>query len=192
MSRPLSLDDFRAVRIVLEDDDFALVERPDGPPTDLIDCEVWNGIVTLPDDVAIRTSNHHGQMLRILDLHWTAWVFAVDPVQEPIGKAMLDAAEEFRAATFNALLGYYRQACGCLRNALEVITTAAACQVSARADLLRKRKQGELGFGAACDALRSAPTLDSLRNSLAKHPGDSIFNQKTKTARGGWARRLLL
>jgi hypothetical protein len=73
---------------------------------------------------------------------------------------------------------------------LEVITTAAACQVSARADLLGRRKQGELGFGAACDALQSAPALHSLRNKLAKHPGDSIFDQKTKATRGGWARRL--
>jgi hypothetical protein len=47
MSKPLSLDDFRAVRIVLEDEDFAMVEGPEGPPTDLIDREVWNGIVTL-------------------------------------------------------------------------------------------------------------------------------------------------
>src|SRR5690242_229347 len=111
MSKPLSLDDFRAVRIVLEDEDFALVEGEEGPPTDLIDREVWNGIVTLPDDVAIRTSNHYGQPLRVLDQHWTVWVFAVDSVQEPIGEAMLDAADEFRAATFNALHGYYRQAC---------------------------------------------------------------------------------
>lgn len=190
MSKPLSLDDFRAIRIVLEDEDFALVEGPEGPPTGLIDREVWNGIVTLPDDVAIRTSNHHGQLIRVMDQHWTVWVFAVDSVQEPIGGAMLDAADEFRAATFNALHGYYRQACGCLRNALEVITTAAASQVSGRADMLRKWKQGELGFGAACDGLQGAATLDSLRDRLATQVGDSIFDQKTKTAPGGWARRL--
>jgi hypothetical protein len=190
MSKPMSVDDFRAVRIVLEDEDFALVEGSEEPPTDLIDREVWNGIVTLPDDVAIRTSNHHGQLLRVLDQHCSIWVFAVDSVQEPIGEAMLDAADEFRAATFNALHGYYRQACGCLRNALEAVTTAAACQASARADLLGKWKQGKLGFGAACDVLQSTPALDSLRTKLAKHPGDSIFDQRTKTTRGGWARRL--
>jgi hypothetical protein len=186
----MSLDDFRAIRIVLEEEDFALVEGPEGPPTDLIDREVWNGIVTLPNDVAIRTSNHYGQVLRVLDQHWSVWVFATDSVHEPVGEAMLDAADEFAAATFNALHGYYRQACGCLRNALEVITTATACQVTGRADLLAKRKAGELGFGAACDALQTAPALDALRNQLTTHLGDNIFDQKTKTAPGGWARRL--
>ena len=191
MSRPLSLDDFRAVRIVLEDEDFALVEEgPEGPPTDLIEQEVWNGIVTLPDDVAVRTSSHCGQLLRVLSQHWTVWVFAMDSVEGPIGEAMLDAADEFRAATFNVLHGYYRQACGCLRNALEVITTAAASQVSGRADVLGKWQQGELGFGSACDVLQSAPSLDSLRKGLAKDPGDSMFDQKTKASSGGWARRL--
>jgi hypothetical protein len=58
MPKPLPLEDFRAVRIVLEDDDFALVpENPDHPPWDLIDRDTWNSIVTLPDDVGIRTSN---------------------------------------------------------------------------------------------------------------------------------------
>jgi hypothetical protein len=190
MSKPMPLDDFRAVRIVLEDEDFALVEGPEGPPTDLVDREVWNEIVTLPDDVAVRTSNHYGQLLRILDQHWTVWVLAVDSAPGPIGEAMLDAADEFRAAIFNAMHGYYRQACGCLRNALEAITTATACQVTERADLIARRNAGELGFGAACDALQTAPALHTLRDSLIAHLSDSIFDQKTKTAPGGWARRL--
>jgi len=62
--------------------------------------------------------------------------------------------------------------------------------VSGRADLLGKWKQGGLGFGPACDALQNSATLDSLRNTLATHLGDSIFDQKTKTVPGGWARRL--
>ena len=55
MPKSLPLEDFRAVRIVLENDDFAIVpEDPDRPARDLIDRDTWNSIVTLPDDVSIR------------------------------------------------------------------------------------------------------------------------------------------
>ena len=65
MPKPLPLSDFRAVRIILENDDFALVpENPDRPPLDLVGKETWNGIVTLPDDVSFRTSNDYGRVLR--------------------------------------------------------------------------------------------------------------------------------
>jgi hypothetical protein len=61
MSRPLPTSDFRAIRIVLEPDDFALSSgEPDPPPSDLIDENIWHGIMTLPDDVSVRTSNHYG------------------------------------------------------------------------------------------------------------------------------------
>ena len=53
MTRYLPTNDFRAVRKVLEADDFALSEGPELPPSDLIKAKMWSGIMTLPDDVAI-------------------------------------------------------------------------------------------------------------------------------------------
>jgi len=64
MSKKLALTDFRAVRVVLEPEDFALGgDEPDPPPSDLIAAETWSGITVLPDDVAIRTSDHNGLAL---------------------------------------------------------------------------------------------------------------------------------
>lgn len=62
MSKKLPLTDFRVVRSVLESHDFALSEGPDVPPTDLVEEDVWNGIMHLPEDVSIRISDHHGGM----------------------------------------------------------------------------------------------------------------------------------
>src|SRR6266550_3888470 len=65
MAKPLTTEDFRAVRVVLEPSDFALgAELPEPPPRDLISREIWNHIVRLPDDVAIRTSNEFGSILK--------------------------------------------------------------------------------------------------------------------------------
>jgi hypothetical protein len=54
MARNMDLDDFRAIRRVLEPDDFAVTDgKPDSPPTDLIGQEAWDHIMTLPGHVAI-------------------------------------------------------------------------------------------------------------------------------------------
>src|SRR5208283_3299862 len=60
MPKPLPSSDFRAIRIVLERDDFAYAPGPELPPSDLVDENTWRGITTLPDDVSIRASNHYG------------------------------------------------------------------------------------------------------------------------------------
>ena len=50
----------------------------------------------------------------------------------------LVAGEEFDALVFNAVHGWYRQAIGCLRNALEVLTISAA--LAARNDMTSYEK----------------------------------------------------
>jgi hypothetical protein len=52
--------DLRASRMKLPPEAFALAEGPERPPSDLIDEESWSGITGLPDDVSLRTSDHHG------------------------------------------------------------------------------------------------------------------------------------
>jgi hypothetical protein len=191
---PLPLDDFRAVRIVLVDGDFALVKGgPDRPPRDLIDSETWNSIVTLPDDVSIRTSNGYGQLLRAMDRCWEAWIDSLARRRDPIEAAMLDAADEFHASTYSSLHGFYRQAFGCLRNALETIVIATYCQVTGQRQLYREREAGKakIEFGKACDGLVSPTRLAVLRMRLRQELGDSVFDQRQgTTGNGGWARRL--
>ena len=78
MPRSLDPSDFRAVRIVLEPSDFALGDDiPEPPPSDLIDKDTWLSMMTLPDDVAIRTSNYHGTALEKLHDIWGALVETV-------------------------------------------------------------------------------------------------------------------
>jgi hypothetical protein len=108
-------------------------------------------------------------------------------------RGLLDAADEFHAATYNSLHGFYRQAFGCLRNALEVITVATYCQVTGQRDLFKQREAGgvKIEFGKACDGLLGSSRLAVLRVRLKDQLGDSIFGQRQgPTDRGGWARRL--
>jgi len=104
MTRPLETSDFRAVRIVLEPTDFALGDDiPEPPPSDLVDRETWASVMTLADDVAIRTSNRHGTDIRVLNDLWGTLIEAVGVDQDALYGALLDAADDFQGATFNAL-----------------------------------------------------------------------------------------
>jgi len=193
MPKPLPSSDFRAVRIVLKREDFAYAPGPDSPPSDLVGQDTWRGIMTLPDDVSIRTSNHYGTSLRGMDRCWGAWIDSIGSRRDPVHDAILDAADEFQAATFNSLHGYYRQAFGCLRNALEVMVIAAYCQVQMRYSLFREREAGkvQIGFGEACDGLVNAPRLKALRARLRQELDDSIFDPMIRNVdAGGWVRRL--
>jgi hypothetical protein len=194
MPKPMPLDDFRAVRIILENDDFGLApEGPDRPPQDLIDPETWNSIVTLPDDVSVQTSNDYGQLLRAMDRCWAALIDCLALRRDPVEDATLDVADEFHAATYNSLHGYYRQAFGCLRNALETMAIATYCQVTKQRALYRQREAGKarIEFGKACDGLVNVPRLVNLRRRLKGELDDSIFDpKKGGVDEGGWARRL--
>lgn len=192
MSKALPPEDFRAVRMVLEPDDFAFGSGDEARPSDLVDKETWHGITLLPDDVAIRTSNHHGDLLKMLYDLWGAWIEAVGEIQDPLYDTILDAADEFQAASFNALHGYYRPAIGCLRNALEQITIGTYCKVCDQATDFAQWKDGQItiSFGKSCDGLARAASVQSLNAHLQTALSDSIFNQRTEANRGGWARRL--
>ena len=192
MSKPLPLDDFRALRIVLEPEDFAFSSGEEPPPSDLVDEETWHGITVLPDDVSVRTSSHHGSLLKILYDLWAAWIEAVGWNQDRLYDTILDAADEFQAVTFNALHGYYRQAIGCLRNALEQVAIGTYCQVCGKSTDYAHWRAGQvqISFSQACDGLGGASSIQPLNAHIRTTLGDSIFDQKTETYAGGWARRL--
>lgn len=121
MTKKLALTDFRAVRWVLEPDDFALSEGEDVPSTDPVDQQTWHGIMDLPDDVAIRTSDHQGRYLALLGKLEGDWIKAVGASDhDELSGCMLGALECFQCTTFDFLHGYYRSALSNLRSALEL------------------------------------------------------------------------
>jgi hypothetical protein len=156
MTRELPLTDFRAVRRILEPEDFAFGED-EGPSTDLVDEETWVELTDLPDTAAITTSNHHGKYLRLLNGLWGDWIKAVGPPydQDALFSSMLDASEGFQAVTFNMLFGYYRSALASLRLVLEAILVGTYGNIEPGGERYLQWKNGrkELTFTPARKAL---------------------------------------
>ncbi len=127
MTQKLPLSDFRAVRHKLEPHEFAISEGQDIEPTHLIDEETWAGITHLPDDVAIRTSDHNGHRLSLLYNLWVDWITATGNPEKPdeLFSCMLDAGDAFQCTNFLFLHGYYRAAMAELRVALELVMIGA-------------------------------------------------------------------
>ena len=120
--------DFRRTRAFFAPHVFALGgDVPDPPPTSLVEVEVWRHAMDLPTDVALRTSSYGGATIGRMAALSSAWLFSLpDPGRSTVEEALLPAYEEFEALIFNAIHGCYRQAAGCLRNAFELMTHAAA------------------------------------------------------------------
>ena len=97
MSHSLPESDFRAFRVKLDPDDFALSYGPDPPPSDLIPEDVWHSIQDLPSDVSIRTSDHHGTKLKGIHELLGFWISEVIEAGNLLDDVFLDANEEFQA-----------------------------------------------------------------------------------------------
>ncbi|KTD25765.1 hypothetical protein [Legionella maceachernii] len=124
MTKPLPNNDFRATRYILEPDEFALSnDSPDPSTSDKIDSSTWSGIVDLPDDVAIRTSDHHGTNIRNLYTLWGDWLNSLGKLRnhDELFSCMLDASDCFQCATFELLHGFYRSSISNLRTGLELV-----------------------------------------------------------------------
>jgi hypothetical protein len=97
MTKRLHSGDFRATRTLLPDEVFLLVNGPRPGPTDLVPEDVWNGIMHLPDDVALTTSNHHGAQLAALHALWGGWIEAIGDKQDELFSGMLEPIVSSRA-----------------------------------------------------------------------------------------------
>ena len=130
-------------------------------PTDLVAEDVWNGIVHLPDDVALTTSNHHGSQLAALYSLWGDWVEAIGSDHDELFTAMLDAADCLQASTFNSLHGYYRSALSNLRSAIELVAIGTLGNRSPNdVDYLRwkkGRRAAKAPRGPGCSGFRPDP-----------------------------------
>ena len=190
MPRLLPSRDFRARRVVLTRNDFGYAPGPEPPPSDRIRRATWSSIVTLPDDVAVRTSNHHGTTLQQLDELHGAWVRAVGDDQDCMFPVMLDAQDDFQASTYLALTGYYRLSVAALRSAIELVAIGAWAHLSGRLQEFQRWRRQEitLSFGRACDGLHGSAV--ALGNHLRATVNDGLFEQSTPTSEGGFARRI--
>ena len=191
MSRRLPLKDFRGRRKVLVRSDFAYAPKPFRRPSDRIDQETWDSLVVLPDDVAIRTSNHHGVTLRQLDELSYAWITSTStyPQRNLVDPVMLDAHDDIKAAIFTALTGYYRFSIGGMRNVLELLAIGCWAQVCGEKQKFKHWRKGRitLSLGQACDGLIGGAS--ALQSHLKSAVNDTLFDQKTLTSEGGFVRR---
>jgi hypothetical protein len=123
MAKKLPLKDFRSVRSKLEPHEFAISEGQDVPPSELVDPDVWHGIMHLPEDVSVRIFDHNGVRLRLMDQLWGDWVEAIGNPDKPdeIFNCLLEAADCFQGATFNFSHGFYHAALAELRTVLELV-----------------------------------------------------------------------
>lgn len=168
--------DFRSSRTLLPDAVFALVERKSRGATDRVRKRVWRGIMHLPDDVALRTSDHHGTQLRALYRLWGDWLDATgEDDEEPLFAAMLDAADCLQCSTFNALHGYYRSALANLRAALDLVAIGTIGNFAPTDPVYLRWKTG----GA-----RLVFPREQLRR-LASEPASSLLFKQ-----GGWMNAL--
>ncbi len=189
MPRPLPPEDFRARRMVLTRDDFLIATKPAEPANDQIDKATWDSVVTLPDDVAVRTTDYHGTTVRQLHDLWGAWVECYGETKDCLFPVMLDAADDFQAATYAALTGYYRLSISAVRSALELVAIGTWAQICGKLQEFKDWRAGKsaLSLRQACDGLiAGARTLES---DLQQLVSDSLFSQKTKDE-GGFVRRI--
>jgi hypothetical protein len=159
--------DFRTARALLPDEVFLLENGPRPGPTDLVSEDVWNGIMHLPDDVALTTSNHHGAELAALRTLWGGWIEAIGDEQDELFSGMLDATDCFQASAFDSLHGFYRSALSNLRSAIELVAIGVLGNLSPNdRDYLRWKKQnlGSLPFASCIRKLRGVtnPAMQAL------------------------------
>ena len=183
-------DDFRRERALFSPELFADPDTGgDLPPTDLVSKKAWTGLIDLPTDVLLRTTSHEGSSVDALHQLTSMWVDLVYRIVESsspyMSTASLLALEEFDALAFIALHGYYRQALGCLRNALEVLTVGGGLAVTQNSALFtRWRASEEVKFGNARDWLSAS--AEGRRLDALAAPG-AVFD---RTVSGTWLVRL--
>lgn len=144
----LSRLDYPRTRCFLAPHVFAIGgDIPDPDPNDLMEVRRWEHVMHLPDDVALRSSSYTGSVAARMSSLAYVWLLAFpdDPNDAPyVHEVALSAHEGFEAMTFIALHGFYRQALGCLRNAVELMTHAAALAIRDDQATFNRWRAGEV------------------------------------------------
>ncbi len=181
MSKRIAARDFRSDRSLLPDEVFLIPGGKRRGPTDPVSEEVWSGLMHLPDDVALTTSNHHGSQLAMLYGLWGNWIEAVGDVHDELFGVMLDAGDCFQASAFSTLHGFYRSAVSDLRSAFELMATGAVGNlVPNDSDYIRWKKHniGGLPFATCLRKLRGA-TKGPIHSTALQHNGwmDALYEE---------------
>jgi hypothetical protein len=173
--RALDPDDFRRERCFLADEVFLTPGGAEEDQKDLISEEAWDGLVQLPTDVLLRTTESVAVILEDCYSLGSAWIHAT-PMQ-PEGaefafEASLDASDEFHASPFIAGHGFYRQATAGLRNAIEAMTCAAGFAVRQDRSQLDRWRKGDHDpkFGNAVELLGNDEALVEIDQRIG-NPG---------------------
>lgn len=193
-------NDFRATRIKLKPDDFALSSGKNLPPTDIVPERIWKSITSLPDDVSLRTSEYYGSCLdRVWNL-WGCWISLVIGLQEsvadlrnsPITHTACDAGDYFQASIYNALIGHYRLAFTSLRGVVENLTIGIHFELANESHTFKDWLGGEeFSFGQAADLASQHKNVCTLEKALQASGNDDLFHQRRPPAdQGGLMRRL--
>lgn len=191
MVKSMDLDDFRAIRRVLEPDDFALTDgKPDPPPTDLINRESWEHIMTLPGHVAITTTSHQGSRISLMNDLSSEWVVSM-PQNGITGQAMGVIGDNLESSLFNTVHGHYKAALTILRVALETSVLAARCALAGDQARWERWTGGtEFKFGNACEEILQLPHVKTREDEVADQVGIGIFKGRTSRGHDAWARSL--
>jgi hypothetical protein len=70
--------------MILEPGDCPSSCGDEPPPSDVVDKKTWHGITVLLDDAGIRTSSHHGGLLKTPYHVWRAWAESVGEDKDPL------------------------------------------------------------------------------------------------------------
>jgi hypothetical protein len=185
--------DFRTTRAKLPPEAFAIHPAgPEPPARDVVDKEVWQSIMALPDDVALRTSDDYGTEIRAM---WELWGSLIDmstETEDAWFRTCLYMADGLQSCTFNALCGYYGIAASALRGTMEALIAGVFFQLIETVQAAVQWQDGkyDLRFGLACDRLMTEKTIMALETQLIAQTGQAIFQQKSIDKDPGWARRL--
>lgn len=191
MVKNMDLEDFRAIRRVLEPDDFAVTDgKPAPPPTDLVDYETWDHVMTLPGHVAITTTSYQGSKIALLHELSSEWIFST-PMKGITGFAMSAIWDNLESSIFNTIHGYYKMALAILRVALETSVVAARCAFSGDQARWGRWKAGaEFKFGNVCDEILRLPDIKAREDEVVARAGVGIFKGCAPKNSDAWIRSL--
>jgi hypothetical protein len=105
---------------------------------------------------------------------------------------MLDCSDDFAASILSLLQGFYRQAVGTLRSALETMVFACLCQLTNDQRGWRAWEAGkeEINFVQSRHRLRQTSAVKALEDRAKTTTGRTMFADKNRPDPGGWATSL--
>jgi hypothetical protein len=160
--------------------------------------QTWRSIWSLPDSVAIQTSNDFGTLFREAEQLCGAWTGVYSPAKLfrrkglPLDRAIIDSYDAFAASTLNALVGYYRLAFVALRSVVENMSVALELELSHERELSQAWNKGteEIAFGWAADRLHKHQAVQNLQGVIERRLGNNLFRQGAAGRREGYVRLL--